>query len=55
MRIDFPDKSYVFIVKEEDKVIITIGARSSDNPLSVIANTVELSSEEYIKLISEIN
>lgn len=54
MRIDFSDKSYVQASIKEGKVIISIGATSQDNPLSMVVNTVELSKEEFDKLISNL-
>jgi hypothetical protein len=51
MRIDFQDKSYVTAESKEDKIVITIGATSQDDPLSMVVNTVELSREEFNKLI----
>jgi hypothetical protein len=51
MRVDFQDKSYVAAESKEDKVIISIGAASQDDPLSMVVNTVELSREEFDKLI----
>jgi uncharacterized protein YpmS len=54
MKIDFPDKSYVEAESKEGKVVISIGANSQDNPLSMVVNTVELSKEEFSKLISNL-
>ncbi len=51
MKIDFPDKSYVQAETKDGKVVISIGATSQDNPLSMVVNTVELSKEEFNKLI----
>ncbi len=54
MKIDFADKSYVLVESKVDKVVISIGAKSLDNPLSLTVNTVELSKEEFNKLISSL-
>lgn len=49
MKIDFPDKSYIEIVPSEQNhnIIITIVARDGENPLTIIANSVELTKEQF--------
>jgi hypothetical protein len=53
MKIDFPDKSYIEIVPSEQnhKIMITIVARDGENPLTTIANSVELTKEQFDSLI----
>lgn len=53
MRIDFENKSYIEIVKSQHpgKVLITIVARDHDKPLATIANSVELTEEQFASLI----
>lgn len=52
MQIKFSDSSYIEVIKKENKVIISISAKDSNNILKRITNTVELTLEEYDKLIS---
>lgn len=54
MKIQFDDKSQVECHKDGDKIIITIQAKDHLNPLKKITNAVELTKEEFAKLISEI-
>jgi len=53
MKIEFDDKSYVEIIKSLNpgKVIITIVARDHVKPLATIANSVEVTEEEFSQLI----
>lgn len=54
MKIDFADKSYVSLESKDGIIVISIGASSQDNPLSMIINTVELSKEDFEKLVSNL-
>ena len=56
MKISFPDKSYVECKKSDnpDKIIIIISAKDQSNALKKITNAVEISKEEFKKLISDI-
>jgi len=56
MKIQFDDRSFIKISKatDSDKVIIVIQAKDHLNPLKKITNTVELTKEEFKKLISDI-
>jgi nitrate reductase NapAB chaperone NapD len=55
MRLDFDDKSYVECRKSDNpgKVIITISAKDYENPLKKITNAVEITAEEFKKMISD--
>lgn len=55
MRINFEDESYIECRKSDSpgKIIIVIQAKDSNNPLKRITNAVEMSEEEFRKLISE--
>ena len=55
MKIQFEDKSYIECKKTDgkDTVIIMISAKDGENPLKKITNAVELTIEEFKKLISE--
>lgn len=57
MRIEFDDKSYVECRKSDQpgKVIISISAKDHENPLKKITNAVELTAEEFKKLVSEVS
>jgi len=54
MKIEFEDKSYIEIKKNNDKIIIIISAKDHQNDLKKIINAVEITVEEYQKLISDI-
>jgi len=56
VKITFEDKSYIEARKSDNpgKVIIAISAKDHENPLKKITNAVELTAEEFKKLISDI-
>jgi hypothetical protein len=54
MKIEFNDQSFIECIKENDKVTIIVQAKDYTNPLKRITNTVELTREEFKKLISDI-
>lgn len=56
MKITFEDKSYIDCLKssEPGKVMIIISAKDHIDPLKKITNAVELTNEEFKKLISDI-
>lgn len=53
MKITFEDKSYIEVVKSPDptKVIITIAAKDGVNHLSTIANSIEITMEQFSELM----
>lgn len=55
MKIEFKDKSYIECNKSDNpgKIVIVISAIDYENPLKKITNAVELTVEEFKKLISE--
>lgn len=56
MRIDFEDRSYIECKKSDNpgKIVLAISAKDHENPLKKITNAVELTVEEFKKLISEV-
>lgn len=56
MKITFDDKSFIECKKSDNpgKVIISISAKDHTDPLKKITNAVEITIEEFKKLISEI-
>lgn len=56
MRIDFEDKSYIDCQKSDhpDKILVVISAKDHESPLKRIINTVELTTEQFKKMISDI-
>jgi hypothetical protein len=56
MKIEFEDKSYIDCKKSETpgNIVIIISARDHENPLKKITNAVELTTEEFKKLISNV-
>jgi tRNA threonylcarbamoyladenosine modification (KEOPS) complex Pcc1 subunit len=54
MKIEFEDKSFIEIKKSNDKVIIMIQAKDHTNSLKKITNAVEITAEEFKKLISDV-
>lgn len=55
MKIEFKDRSYIECNKSASpgKITVVIAAKDHDNPLKKITNAVELTIEEFKKLISE--
>jgi nitrate reductase NapAB chaperone NapD len=56
MKISFPDKSYIECKKSDnpDKIIIIISAKDQNNSLKKITNAVEITKEEFKRLISDV-
>lgn len=56
MKITFDDKSYIECIKssEPGKIIITISAKDHTDPLKKITNAVEITVEEFKKLIGDV-
>lgn len=56
MRITFDDKSYIEIKNSDHpgKITIIISAKDHDNILKKITNAVDLTTEEFQKLLSDI-
>ena len=56
MKIEFPDKSYIDCQKSVNpgKVMLTIAAKDHENPLKKIVNSVELSVEDFKRMISDV-
>jgi hypothetical protein len=56
MRISFEDKSYIECVKSDNpgKIVMTISAKDHTDPLKKITNAVEITVEEFKKLISDV-
>lgn len=55
MKIEFEDKSYIECRKSIDgKIIIIISAKDHNNDLKKITNAVEISVEDFKKLISDV-
>jgi hypothetical protein len=56
MKITFEDKSYIECVKSDNpgKIVVTISAKDHTDPLKKITNAVEITVEEFKKLISDV-
>lgn len=54
MKIEFEDKSWLEIKKENDKIVIAIQAKDFNNQFKKITNMVEISMEEFFNLVKEI-
>ena len=54
MKIEFEDKSYIECRKNDDKILFVIVARDQNNKLKKLKNAVELTEDEFKRLISEI-
>lgn len=56
MKITFDDKSYIECHKSDNpgKIIFTISAKDGTDPLKKITNAVEITNEEFKKLISDV-
>ena len=51
MKINFEDKSYIECRKSDDKIVIIISAKDAENPRKKTTNAVEITKEEFKKLI----
>lgn len=56
MKIVFDDKSYIECAKSDNpgKIIFTISAKDHTDTLKKITNAVEVTAEEFKKLISDV-
>jgi len=56
MKIQFDDGSYIDCQKSNHpgKIVIFISAKDGENPLKKITNTVELTEEEFKRLVSDV-
>lgn len=56
MKIIFDDKSYIECSKSDNpgKIVFTISAKDHTDPLKKITNAVEVTAEEFKKLISDV-
>ncbi len=56
MKIEFEDKSYIECHKSDNpgKIVISISAKDHENPLKKITNAVELTTEQFRKLVSDV-
>lgn len=56
MKIEFEDKSYVEVLKDDmGKITIVIQARDHENSLKKITNAVELTVEQFKSLIEGVS
>jgi len=55
MKIEFEDKSYIECKKSSDgKIIIIISAKDHNNALKKITNAVEISIDDFKRLIEDV-
>jgi len=56
MKIVFEDKSYIDCYKSNNpgKIVMVISAKDQSDPLKKITNAVELTAEEFKRLISDV-
>ena len=56
MKITFDDKSFIECSKSDNpgKIVFTISAKDHGDPLKKITNAVEITAEEFKKLISDV-
>lgn len=55
MKISFNDRSYVSIDRiDSGAVILSVGAKSAENRLSLVVNTVELTQSQINQLMDSI-
>jgi hypothetical protein len=56
MKVEFEDKSYIECRRSDNpgKIIISISAKDYQNPLKRIINTVEITTEQFKQLMSEV-
>jgi len=53
MKINFDDGSFVEIKKNDGKIILIIQAKDHSNEFKKITNVIEITDEEFKKLISD--
>lgn len=56
MKISFEDKSYLEIKKSDNpgKILVIISAKDKSDSLKKVINAVEISTEEFKQLISDV-
>ncbi len=54
MKIEFEDKSWLEIKKDNDKITIAIQAKDFNNKFKKITNMVEISIEEFFNIVKEL-
>lgn len=54
MKIQFEDSSYIECRRENDKIVFIIQAKDHDNHLKKITNIVEITEQEFKRLISDV-
>ena len=54
MKLAFGDGSYIDCRKDGDKVVVIIASKDSSNPLRKIINSVEITADEFKKLIGDV-
>jgi len=56
MKILFDENGYNFveIIKSDDGVKITLSAQDSENPLKTTINSVQVTDEQFVKLMTEL-
>lgn len=56
MKIEFPDKSYIECQKSVNpgKITVTIAAKDHENPLKKIINSVELTIDDFKRMIVDV-
>jgi hypothetical protein len=57
MKITFDDKSYIECKKSDkpDHIIIIVSAKDAENPRKKITNAVEITVEEFKRLVSDVS
>jgi nitrate reductase NapAB chaperone NapD len=57
MKVEFADKSFIECTKSDHpgKIVISISAKDYENPLKKITNAVEITAEEFKRLISDVS
>lgn len=57
MKIEFDDKSYIEVNKSDNpgKIVIAISAKDHENPLKRITNAVEITTEQFKKLVADVS
>lgn len=59
MRLEFDEKGYNYIEFKKAKnskkdIAIVLSSKDNKNPLSAITNSVEITNEEFLELISDL-
>ena len=54
MKIEFIDKSAIEVIRQEDKIVVVLYAKDSENPRKTIINSCEMTKEQFEALYKSV-